>query len=172
MDTIQIAIYGITLVVIIFLATYVFELKWRDYDTGVYEIRGSRGKHGVEEFKADIDYVMGPYSNKRFEHAGKDTPAGDHHEWRQPPQHLPLQINSMYTPSGTPLPLNPEESKQPLYTNGPSVDGTKNTPPSMFMFSHNQCKPDCCPSTYSCNGGCVCTTPNQRDFINNRGTSK
>jgi hypothetical protein len=38
----------------------------------------------------------------------------------------------------------------------------------MFMFTKNKCSPDCCPSTYSCAGGCVCTTEQQRNSINKR----
>ena len=32
---------------------------------------------------------------------------------------------------------------------------------NMFMFEDNLCSPSCCPSTYSCNGGCVCTNGQQ-----------
>lgn len=32
----------------------------------------------------------------------------------------------------------------------------------MFLFKDNMCSPSCCPSTYSCNGGCVCTTQQQK----------
>ena len=39
----------------------------------------------------------------------------------------------------------------------------------MFMFAYNQCRPECCPSTFSCDHGCVCTTEQQRNFINSRG---
>ena len=38
----------------------------------------------------------------------------------------------------------------------------------MFMFRKNKCSPDCCPSTYSCSGGCVCTTEEQRKRIQGR----
>lgn len=51
----------------------------------------------------------------------------------------------------------------------PSVDGTANTPKSLFMFSHNQSHPDCCPSTFSTSTGCVCTTPQQRRWLYMRG---
>jgi len=51
----------------------------------------------------------------------------------------------------------------------PSQDvGTDN----LFMFKNNQCKPSCCGSSYSCNGGCVCTTPEQREYINSRGGNR
>jgi hypothetical protein len=39
----------------------------------------------------------------------------------------------------------------------------------LFIFKNNQCKPECCGSSFSCDGGCVCTTPEQRDYIANRG---
>ena len=38
----------------------------------------------------------------------------------------------------------------------------------LFMFSKNKCSPDCCPSTYTCSGGCVCTTEEQRNRIHGR----
>ena len=52
----------------------------------------------------------------------------------------------------------------------PSVNGNKSGPKKMFMFAYNQCKPECCPSTYSCNGGCICTTKNQRKYLAGRGS--
>lgn len=58
-------------------------------------------------------------------------------------------------------------------TNDPSttgVDGTNNTPKSMFMFAYNKCSPSCCGnSPYSCNGGCVCLTNEQKKYMSNRG---
>lgn len=47
----------------------------------------------------------------------------------------------------------------------PHVDGTENTPQKMFMFAHNQSSPDCCPSVYSTDRGCVCMTENQKKFL-------
>lgn len=43
---------------------------------------------------------------------------------------------------------------------------------SLFMFKNNQCKPECCPSSYACDGGCVCTTPDQRQVIATRGGNR
>ena len=51
----------------------------------------------------------------------------------------------------------------------PTVDGTPNTQKDLFMFAHNMSHPDCCPSTYSTSTGCVCTTPEQRNWISMRG---
>lgn len=54
--------------------------------------------------------------------------------------------------------------------NGPEF---KPGPDDLFMFKNNQCKPECCGASFSCDGGgCVCTTPQQRDFINQRGGNR
>jgi hypothetical protein len=45
-------------------------------------------------------------------------------------------------------------------------------PSDLFIFSQNQCRPDCCPSSYSCGGGCVCTTIKQRQFLASRGGNR
>lgn len=42
----------------------------------------------------------------------------------------------------------------------------------LFLYANNRASPDCCPSTLSSDGGCVCTTPQQRDFINTRGGNR
>lgn len=65
----------------------------------------------------------------------------------------------------------PDESISPmrLDTTDPSmqsVDGSPNGPKSMFMFAYNKCDMNCCDtSPYSCNGGCVCITPNQYNMV-------
>ena len=43
---------------------------------------------------------------------------------------------------------------------------------NLFIFKNNQCKPECCGASFSCDGGCVCTTPQQRDYINKRGGNR
>jgi hypothetical protein len=45
-------------------------------------------------------------------------------------------------------------------------------PDSLFMFKNNQVKPECCGSSYSSDMGCVCTTPEQRKYINSRGGNR
>lgn len=42
----------------------------------------------------------------------------------------------------------------------------------LLPFTNNECKPECCGATLSCDGGCVCTTPEQRDFVNTRGGNR
>ena len=58
---------------------------------------------------------------------------------------------------------------EPLSGNFPKFEPG---PDNLFMFKDNQCKPECCGSSFSCDGGCVCTTPEQRDFINHRGGNR
>jgi len=53
--------------------------------------------------------------------------------------------------------------------NGPAFEPG---PDSLFMFKNNQCKPECCPSSYTCDGGCVCTSPDQRQVISSRGGNR
>jgi hypothetical protein len=53
---------------------------------------------------------------------------------------------------------------------GPEFTGPG--PDKLFMFANNQCKPECCGSSFSCGGGCVCTTPAQRQMIAGRGGNR
>lgn len=53
---------------------------------------------------------------------------------------------------------------------GPEFTGP--APDNLFIFKNNQCKPECCGASFSCSGGCVCTTPAQRDMINSRGGNR
>lgn len=45
-------------------------------------------------------------------------------------------------------------------------------PDNLFYFKNNQCKPECCPATLACDGGCVCSSNFQRKFINERGGNR
>jgi hypothetical protein len=84
----------------------------------------------------------------------------------------PLNDKLVYTPQGTPNNLRPTDTVPAVYpASDLSVDGTKKSPTSLFMFANNQCRPDCCPSTYSCGGGCVCVTQEQMNYISNRGNN-
>lgn len=42
----------------------------------------------------------------------------------------------------------------------------------MLPFVNNEVKPECCGSTLSSDGGCVCTTPEDRNLINTRGGNR
>jgi hypothetical protein len=59
---------------------------------------------------------------------------------------------------------------EPLEGNYPPF---KVGPDNLFMFKDNQCKPECCGASFACDsGGCVCTTPAQRNMINTRGGNR
>jgi len=45
-------------------------------------------------------------------------------------------------------------------------------PDSLFIFRDNQAKPGCCSSSYSSDMGCICSTPQQRNYINMRGGNR
>ena len=45
-------------------------------------------------------------------------------------------------------------------------------PDSLFMFKNNEVRPECCDGTFSSDMGCVCTTPQQRNYINMRGGNR
>lgn len=74
-----------------------------------------------------------------------------------------------HSPVGDAYALNPDPAASAGY---PTVDGTANTPHHMFMFAYNRSSPDCCPSTFSSDRGCVCMSDAQRNFINRRGNQK
>jgi hypothetical protein len=58
---------------------------------------------------------------------------------------------------------------EPLLGNFPKFEPG---PDNLFMFKDNQVKPDCCGSSFSSHGGCLCTTPDQRNYINMRGGNR
>ena len=45
-------------------------------------------------------------------------------------------------------------------------------PDSLFLFKNNQVKTECCSASYASDTGCVCTTPQQRNYINMRGGNR
>lgn len=130
-----------------------------------------------EHFNASIDYKMGPYSNlelneknnlkkPKFKNRNPKTKCN----WRKPPCDVKLFSDVSFT---TPTGLDSRYVEDPDHSKSfPSIDGTKKAKKSMFMFANNQCRPECCPSTYTCDKGCVCTTEQQRQFINSRGYNR
>ena len=42
----------------------------------------------------------------------------------------------------------------------------------LFLFKNNQVKPECCGASFSCSGGCVCTTERDRELIQTRGGNR
>ena len=40
------------------------------------------------------------------------------------------------------------------------------------IFKKNKCSPDCCPSQYSCDRGCICIDDSQKEQLYSRGGNK
>ena len=106
-------------------------------------------------------YQMGPYDNIILTNGNPKS------------KYIKLQTDSLSTENDMCVyqgSENPLQCKKTIGLNiGPSVDGTPDAPKSLFPFTFNKSSPDCCPSTFSTSSGCVCTTENQRKFINRRG---
>jgi len=52
--------------------------------------------------------------------------------------------------------------------NAPSVNcDIDDSRKSLFPFAYNKCSPSCCPSPYSCSGGCVCLSSKQKQCFKN-----
>lgn len=158
----------VAVAVVLFIILYIFNTFTLSYNKNLYgkDKNGyKRGSDGIENFlnPAPINHTINNNDGIRLNNCPQSF-------WRHPPSNKKLKLGNIYSPQGTSLPLVPIKSV--LYSNGPSINGTKNGPKNMFMFANNQCKAECCPSTYSCSGGCICTTKNQRDFIKGRGNNK
>jgi hypothetical protein len=79
----------------------------------------------------------------------------------KPPCNPPIKSNLMFLPQGTPLPLKNEMIYSELPTN------------SMYIFANSYASPDCCPSTFSTDRGCICTSDTQRTYLGaSRGYNK
>jgi len=83
-----------------------------------------------------------------------------------------IPVDKLMVVQGNGVPDTKPQTIQ-LDTTDPStmgVDGTDQTPKSMFMFAYNKCDAACCgESPYSCNGGCVCLTKEQKKYMSSRG---
>jgi len=169
MNTLSIILIISTLSVI-FILHCIFKITFRNKEdvTGIMKNGYKAGSTGIEKFSdlnpAELSYkVIGNIDGRKLTNCPQS-------KWRHSTANEKLLFNS-YAPQGTPLPILPSSSGKASM--GPTVDGTENTPKDMFIFAHNQCKPECCPSTYSCDKGCICTTEQQRKFIGEtRGNNK
>jgi hypothetical protein len=139
----------------------------------------------VYENGASLDYKMGPYSDveldaEEHQHRKVLSPGFKHHMFLNEKK---SDCGDLSSPCNVPLIGKPNYS-DPMGNKGklnlgyqdnnppPSVDGTNDGPKSMFMFTNNVCHPGCCPSTYTCDHGCVCTNKQQRDYISRGGSVK
>ena len=126
-------------------------------------------------------FDSGPHSRHHFSplsyrmshhYDGKRLSSGCPDRWRHRPCGRPYYHPSrLSVVQGHNAPEKPRPSKFKHGKETPTVDGKRGSPRSMFMFAYNQCHPECCPSTYSCDRGCVCTTPRQRRWLARRGNN-
>lgn len=136
----------------------------------------------IEGFTAPVDYKMGPMSGVKLSDIDnlkkRESPSYDGIKlnfkandcgWRHPPCDVPLLDQVLVTsPVGDNIPLTNDPSSYSF----PTTDGDATSPQKMFMLAHNQVSPKCCPSTFSTDRGCVCTTKKQRDYLSSRGGNK
>lgn len=77
-------------------------------------------------------------------------------------EELPLTSDvTIFSPVGDGIKLTSDIGSNKL----PPIDGKEGSPRHMFMLSHNQHRPECCPSTYSSDRGCLCMTNDQVKMI-------
>ncbi|HIB77708.1 MAG TPA: hypothetical protein EYO58_08885 [Flavobacteriales bacterium] len=119
----------------------------------------------IPDGPAPLCYRMGDYDGIPLKTACSDG-------WKHPPCDVPLTSatrNNVVQGNQLPLKLVPTLNTFP---NAPPVNGLDNAARSDFMFAYNMSSPLCCPSTYSTSTGCVCTTPEQRKWLNSRGNNR
>lgn len=137
-----------------------------DFTTNIDESAGTMDKSNESETSgpAPLEYHMGSLDGIRLKTGCSD-------EWRHPPCGPRFKNTTQnLTVQGHQLPLKTPPTANE-FPDAPTVDGQEGSPRSMFMFAYNQSSPECCPSTYSSDQGCVCTTPEQRRLIENGGSS-
>jgi hypothetical protein len=158
--------YALALLVVLLLGS-VISNKPKESFLGFAPTQYNMGSCGGKHIKPEDSIARNPYSS--WEGVTYKTTTDEpnrQHQWRRPPSNLPLVKDTYITsPIGEDILLG-DDLVSPYY---PSVDGKPESQRRMFMFAQNQCRPDCCPATYSCDGGCVCTTEEQRNLIAGRG---
>ena len=122
---------------------------------------------------ASTEYKMGKCGGLRLSQKRDVLPMGGSYSnlVLKPESSQPYPLVSdvtIFSPVGEGIKLTPDMHSHRY----PSVDGKRGSPKNLFMFAHNQHRPECCPSTYSSSLGCVCTTDKQRQFINMRGANR
>jgi hypothetical protein len=118
-------------------------------------VMANTGKSNPSPVKFNMgNGVLGSYDNLQLK---TPCPSG----WKNEPCEPPIKSNKLFVPQGTPLPLKNEM----IYSELPED--------SMFIFDRAYSSPDCCPSTFSTDRGCVCTSSTQRKYIGEeRGKNK
>lgn len=121
----------------------------------VHGVMAKTGRNDPSPIKYNIgNGVIGSYADLQLRTPCKEG-------WKHPPCNPPLKPDKLFVPQGTPLPLKNET----IYSELPKD--------SMFLFSRSVSSPECCPSTFSTDRGCVCTTEQQRKLVGEeRGKNK
>ena len=96
------------------------------------------------------------------------------HKWRtKPSNEMLITDKAIQTHQGITNSINIVGHDGPIMdTSSPPIDGLRHKDELMngkFLFRLNKVSPDCCPSTFTTDRGCVCTTDHQREFIARRG---
>ena len=153
---------------ICYLLNNYFKINLKNYLTNLNKILFEKDMNIIQEQfidlqPADISYKMGEYDSNRLSNSENED------IWRNHPD-KPLNEKLLFTPQGTPV--SPSPTISDMNQDGPFVDGVPTSQKSMFIFSQNKTSFDCCPSTYSTDTGCVCTTKKQREFLAARGNNR
>lgn len=158
----------IAVVAVVCCCCYINKKQWTDTQTQEGFTSAIQSSPPVPvhstEGPAPLEYKMGDYDGIPLRTKCKGG-------WRSPPCTAPLSESTRNeTVQGHQLPL--ELTPTVLdFTTAPPIDGQVGQPRSDFMFAYNQSSPFCCPATYSSSTGCVCTTPEQRDWLQRRGNN-
>jgi len=148
---------GIVLLIAFIFIMYslytLFKISWRQLDIGLMSIGGVKGE--MEDFV--IQQPLAPINNTMSTLDGTD-------------------INKEIVKGYTLLDLDENDNINgydvtPVTTTIPApVIGLGSSNP-IFMYGNNNCRPECCPSIYSCSGGCICETKKQVRFLEQRGNN-
>jgi hypothetical protein len=132
--------------------------------TGYAPVKYDMGVCGGKTLTAADGIKMSAWDGISYTNPG--TEPERQHKWRHSPSNLPLVKDTYITsPVGDDILLT-DDLTSAYY---PTVDGKEGSQQRMFLFAQNQVRPECCPSTYSSDRGCVCTTESQRNLIAGRG---
>jgi hypothetical protein len=159
-------IYALVVLVVLIGGTMISQPKQTEGFTGFAPVNYNMGSCGGKIIRPEDSIQKNRMSNwDGVKYVDPNEP-NRQHKWRHSPSNLPLVKDTYITsPIGEDILLTDDL----MSTYYPSVDGQPGSQKRMFMFAQNQVRPECCPSTYSSDRGCVCTTESQRNLIAGRG---
>lgn len=143
------------------------------YDSTMSDSQDTTQPDNKEELKniSSIKPMTNKSSGNMSNFDGICMSTGNKDNWMKSPSNIQLNSNDgLYTVQGASGPTKPLIS-DPNSLMGPPIDGVDGSPTKLFMLANNKVSPQCCPSTFSTSTGCLCTTEQQREFINNRGNN-